>query len=269
MTFRVGTYNIMNGGGDRFPGQLKAIAELDLDILGIQEAKHWDRDRFRKMNAAVAAWGMQPLFIPSGNHGCHLVLFYRWPRVQVVEHTSDIGGDFHHAASRTQLRIEGMGQTVTVLHTHLDPCSPERRLKEVGWLTEYADPEILSILIGDLNITGTDDPEPSNWDSIPAHLHSRHRFVWPDGSYGGTDRRAIRALLAAGFVDPPAQLGIPAPRTVGHWPGGERWDHRSDHVLLSSSLAPSLHAHHVVDNATTQELSDHMPTLAELHLWRL
>ncbi|MFJ2217652.1 hypothetical protein ACIQVO_37510 [Streptomyces sp. NPDC101062] len=81
-TVRAGSYNIKDGGGDRWPGQMKAVATLGLDLLGIQEAKHWDRDRFKRMYEAASTWGMQPIFTPSASHGCHLVLFYKWPRLQ-------------------------------------------------------------------------------------------------------------------------------------------------------------------------------------------
>lgn len=267
MKLRAGTYNIMNGGGGRWSDQLGVVADLGLDLLGIQEAKHWDRDRFRRMFASAREWGMQPLFAPSASHGSHLVLFYRWPRLQVVEHTPDIGGGFHHTASRTVFHVQGLDRPVIVLHTHLDPASPEHRLKEAGWLTEYTAPGVLSIVIGDLNTIGPDDDEPENWSLIPAHLHSRHRLVLPDGSYGGADRRAARALMGpAHFIDPPVQLGIPAPRTSGYWPGAEGWDHRSDYVLISPGLGPALESYRFIDNLTTQRLGDHLPGVAILNL---
>ncbi|MFZ3557185.1 hypothetical protein [Streptomyces sp. BH055] len=40
MRLRAGTYNIMDGGGDRWRKQMAMLAELELDLLGIQEAKN-------------------------------------------------------------------------------------------------------------------------------------------------------------------------------------------------------------------------------------
>lgn len=198
---RVGSYNIMDGGEDRWAGQMDLLASLDLDVLGVQEAKHWERHDHARLHTTAAALEMQALFAPSKSHGCHLVLFYRWPRVNCARFQPDIsGGRFHHTASRALLEVDGLA--LQVLHTHLHPFAPSARLKEAGWLTEYAADDGLSLLIGDLNTSGLGDPDPADWEQVAAHLHSRHRQMLADGSYGGTDRRAMHALMNAGFVDP-------------------------------------------------------------------
>ncbi|MFL0026046.1 endonuclease/exonuclease/phosphatase family protein [Streptomyces sp. NBUL23] len=262
---RVGSYNIMDGGGDRWAGQMELLASLDLDVLGLQEAKHWERQDHARLHATAAALGMQALFAPSKSHGCHLVLFYRWPRVACTRFQPDIsGGRFHHTASRALLKVDG--HTLRVLHTHLHPFAPAARLKEAGWLTEYAAADGLSLLIGDLNTSGLGDPDPSDWEQVAAHLHSRHRQMLGDGSYGGTDRRAMHALMNAGFIDPARHLGRTPPRTAGHWESGENWDRRSDYVFVSPRLAPTIHDQLVVDTPATQALGDHLPTIAVLDL---
>lgn len=196
---RVGSYNVMDGGGDRWPAQVQLLAAQNLDILGIQEAKHWDRSGRARVYQTAEALGMQALFAPSQHHGCHLVLLYRWPSVSCLAFDPDISaGVFHHAASRAKFAVDGIDEPLWVIHTHLNPFSPSARLTETGWLTEYAAPSHLSLIIGDLNsggLTSTGaDREPDDWDLVPAHLYSRHRLVLPDGTYGGNDRRAMSAL---------------------------------------------------------------------------
>ncbi|MFD7763590.1 endonuclease/exonuclease/phosphatase family protein [Streptomyces microflavus] len=262
---RVGSYNVMDGGGERWAEQMELLASLDLDVLGIQEAKHWERQDHARLHATAAKLGMQALFAPSRSHGCHLVLLYRWPRVNCAGFQPDIsGGRFHHTASRALLEVDGLA--LRILHTHLHPFAPSARLTEAGWLTEYAAADGLSLLIGDLNTSGSGDPDPADWGQVAAHLHSRHRQVLADGSYGGTDRRAMHALMNAGFVDPPRHLGLTPPRTAGYWGGNELWDRRSDYVLVSPCLAPTIHEHLVVDTPVTQALGDHLPTVTVLNL---
>lgn len=263
---RVGSYNVMDGGGDRWAGQMDLLESFDLDILGIQEAKHWERQDRARLHATAERLGMQPLFAPSQSHGCHLVLFYRWPRVHCTQFQPDISnGRFHHNASRAVLKVAGL--TIKVLHAHLHPFSPALRLTEAGWLTEYAADDELSLIVGDLNVSGLGDEDPADWNRVPSHLHSRHRKVLPDGSYGDADRDAMRALRSAGFADPPLHLGLVPPRTTGHWGGGtERWDRRSDYVLASPPLLPAIYDHRVVDTPTTRGLSDHLPTITVFHL---
>ncbi|WP_234364968.1 endonuclease/exonuclease/phosphatase family protein [Streptomyces sp. RTd22] len=264
-TIRIGTYNVLDGGGDRWRQQVQFLAGLHLDVLGIQEAKHWDARGCHRMFATARALGMQPLFAPSRHHGCHLVTLYRWPKVECTAFEPDVsGGEFHHTASRA--RFTAGGRAFSVVHTHLDPFSGQDRLSEVSWLTQYAAADEHTALIGDLNSIGAQDREQDDWRRIPIHLQPRHRMVRDDGSYGGTDRRAMAALMAAGFVDPPLQLQVPWGRTAGYWNDTELWDHRSDYVLLSPSLAPALRSYVVADTPTTQMLSDHLPVVATLHL---
>ncbi|WP_405438688.1 endonuclease/exonuclease/phosphatase [Streptomyces anulatus] len=265
---RVGSYNLMDGSGDRWAGQMDLLASLDLDILGVQEAKHWERQDYARLHATAAKLGMQALFAPSKSHGCHLVIFYRWPRVSCARFQPDIsGGRFHHTASRAVLKVDGLA--LQVLHSHFHPFAPSARLKEAGWLTEYAAADALSLIIADLNTSGIGDPDPADWEQVAAHLHSRHRRMLADGSYGGTDRDAMHALMNAGFVDPPRHLGLTPPRTAGHWDSGENWDRRSDYVLVSPRLAPTIHDHLVVDTPITRALGDHLPPVTVLNLTHL
>lgn len=264
-TLRVGTYNILNGGGDRWLAQMELLASLDLDVLCLQEAKHWDRRRFAKMFGSANVLGMQPLFAPSAHHGCHLVTLYRWPRVRCMGFNPDVAcGNFHHAASLADFAVDGLD--LRLLNTHLDPFSGQDRLDETAWLTEYAAPGQNTLVVGDLNTVGLKDQDPADWSRFPVHLHSRHRQIRADGTYGETDRRAMAALISAGYVDPPVQLGIPSQRTAGYWNDAELWDHRSDYVLVAPALAPALRAYEVVDTPTTRALSDHLPVVATFGL---
>jgi exodeoxyribonuclease-3 len=264
----VGSYNLLNGGQERWEEQVRLLGGLNLDVLNVQEAKHWDQKDSERVYETAERLGMQPLLARSRSHGCHLVTFYRWPRVRCLGCSPDAAcGNFHHTVMRARLRITGVREPVTLVHTHLDPFSPQDRLAEVQWLTEYASGRTL--LAGDLNTPGADDEEPEDWGLIPARQHSGHRMMLPDGSYGGADRRAIRALVHAGFVDPPVQLEQPIPRTAGHMNPEQKWDHRADHVLLSPALAPALHSYEVLDDDATQRLSDHLPVIVTLDLTRM
>lgn len=262
---RIGTYNLLDGGGERLIRQTDLLRSLELDILCLQEAKHWDRNGFERMFVTARALGMQPLFAPSASHGCHLITLYRWPRLHCTAFTPDAAeGQFHHTLSRALLDADGILLGVT--HTHLHPFSGLRRLHETGWMTEYGAPDGYELIAADLNSPGPDDPDLEDWQLLPAHLHSRHRLMREDGTYGGIDYRAIQALTTAGFTDPPAHLAVPVPRTAGYWNDNELWDHRSDHILLSPGLTPALTGYDVPDTPDTQALSDHLPVIVTLDL---
>lgn len=69
MTLAVCSYNLHNGGLDggdpaRLDRQLRMLAQLDLDVLAIQEAKSWDCDHFRLLHRAEHALGMRGFLVP-------------------------------------------------------------------------------------------------------------------------------------------------------------------------------------------------------------
>ncbi|MFE7115955.1 endonuclease/exonuclease/phosphatase family protein [Streptomyces sp. NPDC057654] len=219
--FTVATYNLLDGGmarpdkglRERLPAQLTMLAALDLDVLCLQECKHWDRDRHQKVFRAANALGMQPLFAPSASHGCHLVTRYRWPRVRCLGFTPDIAdGDFHHTASFARFQIAGGDQPIDVAHTHLNPFDPAKRTKEARRFIGYATSGCPAVPAGDLNVGQPIATTPACLTAcIHPDEHSRHLIRLADGTYSDkVDTRALHVLLNAGFVDPPS-----APRTTG------------------------------------------------------
>ncbi|WP_439681622.1 endonuclease/exonuclease/phosphatase family protein [Embleya sp. MST-111070] len=255
------TYNILDGAWDpgRYADVLAVLHDLDADVIGLQEAKSWDADGFARVCDTAELLGMHALFAPSASHDCHLIIFYRTNRLRLTSWTADAAcGKFHHTLQRATFVIRASGESLTVLNTHLDPFSPDGRAKEAAWLTGYAQAGTACVLLGDLNTIGAHDDEP-NWDEFPRHLHSRHRIDLPGGGFGDADRRAIRKLHDAGFVDPYRRLNTLPPPTVGHWDDREPDLHRSDHTLVSSFLAPRIRDCGVVTTERAKRASDHLP----------
>lgn len=272
---RIGTYDLFYGGRDRdgryvrWSEQIAMLRRLPLDVLCLQAATHWDRNRGARVKATATELGMTAKLARVKN-GSHLVTLVREPKVQITHFYPDIvEGRFLHTASRADLQVEGVDWPLRLLHTHFSPVGPEDRAREAGWLTEYGGrPDTL--LIGNLNSSAPDDPQPP-WDWIPRHLHSRYRIQNPDGSYGDADRRAMHALLHAGFQDPAALLDVGRQGTVGYEYPPDVFEQRSDYVLPTSRLLNTraeLVSYGVVDNETTRSLSTHLPVVAEFALRR-
>jgi len=269
-TLAAGTWNVLNGGGARLPAIVDHLRTLKLDVLCIQEAKGWDKDDFRIMREEVAEpLGMEAHLAASNSHGCHLVTLFG-PRLKLETDgwTPDIVlGRFHHTASRARLTLDGDdGRPVqlTVINTHLAPFSPATRAIEAGWLTEYADPDSPTLILGDLNEPCPQDREP-DWDQeMPRHLWSRHRRR-EGGQYTDAGRDAIGALLDAGFRHTAAQLGQTPQPTVGHWTPTEPWEHVSDYILTSPGLDNVLQLDHCTVPRPPDDLrlSDHDPVVAQ------
>jgi len=268
-TLTVGTWNVMNGGGDRLAAILEHLLTLNLDLLCIQEAKRWDEDDFRILLMVAERLEMEAHLAPSRSHSCHLVtLFNKRLELEPDGWTPDLVlGRFHHTASRARLILTGDdGRPVrfSVINTHLAPFSPQARAIEAGWLTEHADPDSPTFLVGDLNEPCPQDREP-DWDrEMPRHLWSRHRRR-EGGRYTDAGRDAIGAFLDAGFIHTAAQLGqIPQP-TVGHWSPKEPWEHVSDYILASPGLDNVVRLDHCTVPRPRDDLrlADHQPVVSQ------
>ncbi|MFF3277304.1 endonuclease/exonuclease/phosphatase [Streptomyces chrestomyceticus] len=279
---RAATYNLLDGGGDRLEGQLGMLEDLALDLLCLQEATGWDDNGFDLMLHAASRLGMRAEFAPS-RAGFPLVTLYRPSRLKLVGYNADLSrGTFFHAAALLTFTSDSF-ETIEVAHAHLDHSCPQARMREVARLTPYAEKgwgrgrlsHRYALCLGDMGMTGIgDDQHARIWSIIPPHRHARFRLMREDGTYAGMDERAMAALLHAGFVDPPARLGMKAPRTAGYWIKQqtgrcEETDHRTDHILLSPDLAGALETCTVIDNETTQQLSKHLPVVVTLDPARL
>ncbi|MFJ6017464.1 endonuclease/exonuclease/phosphatase family protein [Streptomyces sp. NPDC092952] len=276
-TLRVCTYNVLTGGLDGWEGsttsthglsttrweqQMKILNSLDLDVLLLQEATAFDTDEMAMARATGQALGMDWKLAPSGSHGCHLMTLVRHDRVTISDFVPDAAeGKFHHTLSCAHI-VTSHGWRARIFNTHLSPFSPEARSIEVGWITEFGCADDV-ILAGDLNGSWPGDPEPESWDWLPPHLHSRHRRLTPDGTYGPSNRDAQVKLHLAGFRDPVRALGHPWAATVGHWSQSERYPMRPDHILPSAGAAALLTDWGVVRTPAALALSDHLPVVAD------
>ncbi|GHA38802.1 hypothetical protein GCM10010372_43710 [Streptomyces tauricus] len=267
---RLVSYNTLNGGRNsdgsyqRLADQIELLEELDPHVVCLQEAKRWERNGGQWINMIAAALKMEARLALSASHGCHLVTLVRPPGIRFLRFYPDVAeGNFHHTVSRADLQVDGVDAPLRVLHTHLDPFDPADRLAEARWLTQYGDRDD-TLLVGDLNSEAPGDPEPDTWDWLPPTQYSGNRIQHPDGSYGSLDKRAMSALLAAGYVDPAAELELEFARTAGHW-GKDGRDHRSDYILPSRNLSWHMGSYTVLDTPRARRASDHLPVVADLY----
>lgn len=164
---RVGTYNLHDGGMDdgtdaRLKRQLAMLAEQRLDLLGIQEAKYWNRDHARLRYGPEHALGMRSVLVKSHHHGCHLVICIRPPRLRIVEARHERGRPYWHAVACLRLRLQldenGDECEFDFVNTHLAPSSPENRQAEAESLRLLVKGERALIAVGDFNAAALDDP---------------------------------------------------------------------------------------------------------------
>jgi endonuclease/exonuclease/phosphatase family metal-dependent hydrolase len=237
---RLCSYNILEGGGGRLESIIRIVKDINPAASFIQEAKHWDLDGSRRYRRFAESIGhvAAPLAL-SNSHDSHLAMTWD-PRLLALRgHELNVDqGKFHHTLARADFATVSGGHEFTTLYTHLSFVDGEVRLREANWLTEHGDEKSRVLLIGDLN-TGPLYGKQPDWERMPKRLHSRHRLarrsVGKNGEISGKeDRRALRALDAAGFCDPYEELDRAYEPTVGT---GARRNRRSAGWCTHSSPA--------------------------------
>ncbi len=258
---RVMTFNVLFGGGDRFPAIERLLAASRPDLLVLQECLGWEAgDRLARAAAAIGvpcddAHAVLGRARPRGSGArYHVAVFSRRP----------LGGVRTHADPRVlghcvvQFEIAtGVGK-LTGLGTHFDSHGEDPRLAEVRFVSSLAAAGDFAgglwFLAGDLNALSSADPYPPDFAA-------KLRQAGTD-KYGHPPRfDAIRGLEAGGWVDtlrrrPRRPEWVTAPRDRG----GVRIDYRTDFVFCSPRLADRLVGAEVVDAAGA---SDHHAVVAD------
>jgi len=285
------TWNIKTGGTDRRAGtdRLDAVAAVVVrevpDVLALQELRDFGRGGGRRMRDLAAAVGMTA-HLARSVFGQPVAVLVRPPGRFTA--TASVRLRLHHAAAIAVLPTDR--GPLTVVSTHLNPFSTDRRWREARRLAagygrrrlsaadmaadEAADRAAdMLIVAGDLNAL---DPWTGHADRV-ARLPEpyRRRHLRRDGS---VDTRTVAAFADAGLVDLWRAVGhgdvdrdgdgdadgLTAPTTAGG--GTEFSGMRLDYVLGSPPVAAAAVTCRVVRGDESEYASDHYPVVVDLDL---
>lgn len=254
------TWNIKTGGGDRLDAIVAVVRRVSPDVLALQELRHFDRHGGRGMAGFAAAVGMTPHLARSA-FGQPVAVLVRAPAR--LTGTTTVRWRLHHAAAAAVVATDR--GPLTVVSTHLNPFSPERRRREARWLAARHGTHGTRhvVLAGDLNALDPWTGHTERIDRLPPLYRRRH--VHADGT---VDTRTVAAFEAAGFTDlwrvAGAGEGLTAPTTRG---GGREFSGmRLDYVLGSAPVAAAARAARVVTGDEAEYASDHYPVVVDLDL---
>ncbi|GAA0555613.1 hypothetical protein GCM10010172_42970 [Paractinoplanes ferrugineus] len=245
---RLITWNIRTGGGDRLPALTSVLRRFAPDLLCLQELRGFDQERLARFGAPLGLTGVvarsvfgQPVAVLSRTEFVRKKLV-RWR--------------LHHAAAALTVG------DLTLVSTHLNPFSPERRRREATWLAarfHAAGPLVL--LAGDLN--GLSPHEHHSLAGLDPRYHRRHLR-----SDGTVDTRGLAAFESGGLLDLWQRAGTGDGHTVPTTGlgGGEFGAMRLDYVLGNPAVAERVRELRVLRGDETEYASDHYPLLAELDL---
>ena len=179
----------------RFQAQLSTIKALRPDVFLMQEARGLDADGGARLFAMEHHIGMRGFLAVAPRTGQHVVIFFREP-LRVISFEAD-SAHFHHALATLKVIVPGLEESITFTSTHLCPNGPEVRRREAAYLAICAGSERYMLIAGELNFASPHDPEPEDFNGLPAH--DRSRYLADDLS--SIDRSVLAKLEAAGWVD--------------------------------------------------------------------
>ena len=245
---RLLSYNVLEGAlPDRLGKVLRVTKSADADVVAIQEARYWRRNRrevFRKVSREL---GMRGLLFKA-NSGFDLAVFSRLP---ILGHRN-LGLDTMFLHTTCAVDIEApSGETFTLFVTHLRPDYPSRR-GEARLLLQWMRPcrRRLCAMCGDLNSLTAGDPV--------AKAHIRR-----NSELGRGPREIIASIERAGWVDCFRERNPSAP---GLTLGERRRVARVDYIFASRPLAERLRVCRVHRHPELLRASDHSPVWAEFDI---
>lgn len=242
------SYNVLEGAApDRLDPVLRIIETADADVVAIQEARYWRRNRRELFRTAGRRLGM-PGVLLRANSGFDLAVFSRLPLLGSTNHGLDTL--LLHTAASVEIKAPS-GCVFTLFVAHLRPDLPGRA-QEVKLLLEWMAPhrDSYTALCGDLNSLAPGDPVARD-------------LIWPGSQLGRGPDGIIPAIKRQGWRD---CLRIRNPRAGGYTLGARRRVARVDYVFASKALAERLTGCRVLQHPAALAASDHSPVWAQFDI---
>ena len=242
---RLLTYNVLEGAQpDRLREVLAVMRSAKADVVAVQEARYWRRNRREVFHRVSRALGMRGLLFPA-NSGFDLAVFSRLP---VIGHANlGLRTVFVHTTASVTMTAPGGGE-FTLFITHLRPEYPYRRREArllLKWMRPYRDR--LCAMCGDLN-------------SLTAGDYLARQFIRRGSQLRQGPREVIADIERAGWLD---CFRLRNPRAPGLTLGAGRRVARVDYIFASQPLAERLAACRVLSHPDAKRASDHSPVWAE------
>jgi exodeoxyribonuclease-3 len=247
MMFRLLTYNILHGGGDRITAIAEVINSVNPDLVLLQEATNAvNVERIAQATGMAdhRTFQRQSLGFVSRKK----VSFAQWIRPRISRHAF--------------LEVVPAGDELRVFGVHLSAVhaawTERRRVLELRALLRSIDQhrEGFHVLCGDFNTVAPGD----EWNAakLPFRLKP---LIWLSG--GSVRWRTIQTVLDAGYVDSfrlkhPGDPGLTLPTPDPHI--------RLDYVFVPQPHVTRVMSCEVVRHPAAASASDHFPVVADLHV---
>ena len=146
--------------GNRLERVISVIRYVNPDILGIEEACHWDQDNEAAAKRVASELGMNYFVGKSGHSRFHVALLSKFPIVSA----RDFPDQFSRAAIEAEIKLPD-GRLLHAFVGHFDlPRSEDAQLREIRFLAQQMRPHAfdLGVMMADANMTYRKGSEKTN-----------------------------------------------------------------------------------------------------------
>ncbi len=246
---KVVSYNCYEGAQNTRDILLGSIADLNPDVLQLQEINEWGVGSPSPFQLLAEEGGFETAVFGDSNTEFKLGTLAR--RASLESEVLRLG--FWHCAIHTELPFRG--ECLHLWNIHLNPRYEDDRLPEITSILARVDPDSYSLITGDFNSIASYD----NYDQVAMLSRFRAHAL---KKFGDTALRfdVTERLNDAGLVDIGAQYEwhytVPTPANIDA-------DHaaqlRLDYAFATPKLAALVSGYRVVKNEKTDRASDHYP----------
>ena len=251
------TYNLLAGHDDddaRLEQATLLLQAAQPDVLVLYECTLLALENCARLRQLEAALGMQAQLALAAS-GFHVALLLRGGEIEGVEALTT---GFSHVALVASVRV--CRWQLRVIAAHLDPYSPEQRVREVERIVAQLSRERASLVMGDLNAISARDLDACHPEQWVERYRKRHL-----SAAGAIDTRAIEVLEENTLVDVHAALHAKTSptRPTSRYARADRPLQRLDYIFASSELAHAARECAPYGHACAQTASDHLPLYAD------
>jgi endonuclease/exonuclease/phosphatase family metal-dependent hydrolase len=244
------SYNILDGGAERFDALSTVIGSQQADVVALVEA-----DDAGVVERLASRFGMDFVHAPGNSHAS--ALLSRFPIVKTINHALLRPGLEKSLLEATIRPSEQKELPIGVVHLHArayeaDEAQRERELDVVLCaFAAFRTSNTPHLLCGDFNANAP-------YQRIdPAKTKPKTRAAW-DAQGGQIPRRVVRRLLDAGYVDTLHAFDPTAAQTQGSF-DTEHPGQRVDYIFAFGIDRAAIRRAWIVTDPPAREASDHFP----------
>lgn len=250
------SYNILEGGQNRFDEIVSVVKDLKPDILCLQEVNGWEEEDWKTLKLFAFKTGFKTYELGEANNSqYHVATFSKLP---ILFHQTFVG--IQNAS--LHMVVDTNAGELSVCNVHLSPYEEDYRMEEIDKILKSQLKYKNSIICGDLNSLSFHDGYKNE---LVSQFNMTQLKKFTKGGkltfdvvvkVEGQQYKDVAVLKKKN-----ATATVP---TIMSQDAAHRTPLRLDYVFVSQALNSRIYSYEVVRNKQTDSVSDHYPILTKI-----